>query len=245
MAKKLLVVNCESFLVFFITFQAKKGVTDGRKGKESQTEEISTAGAEEFLKFETQLAKSAKELKGELLKTQLKSVIEKSENVIEKLKSIVEERKELKIDHLEKKLTSLKDGGEELSEIFSKAKRSMLTDLDAKFKQVVRKIDESAKKKKPLDVGNKELEVTLTMVTEKANEDLKDWCARMNSVLPLPRKSVLMKESEIEQMKSEEMPKDRYNCYIDPYTYYTSNRAWTFLVTGGICFALTGVGVGE
>lgn len=234
------------FLVFFITFQAKKGVTDKRKGKkESQTEEISTAGAEEFLTFETQLAKSAKELKGELLKTQLKSVIEKSENVIEELKSIVEKRKKLKIDHLGKKLTFLKDGGEELSKICSKAKHSMLTDLEAKFNQVKRKIDESAKKKKLLDVGNKELEVPLTRVTEKANEDLKDWCARMNSVLPFPRKSVLMKGSEMKQMKSEEMPKDRYNYYMDPYTYYTSNRTWTFLVTGGVCFALTGVGVGE
>ena len=232
--------NCYRLLILFILFQIPKERFDGAK---------------EFQRFEKRLAESAKEKKGELLKTQVKSIVTKSKNVIDKFKSSVEERKKLKLERLEKTSASLKDGGEKFSKICSDVEGSILKDLDASFthvkKKLIRdfeeevnngKLSEEQALEKLCGHVNGNLKATVTSIMEDANKKFKKWHDCMKPVFPFKESEMLIKESEIAKLKNEKLPEDRYNKYTDAHYYLTSNYLWA---AGLFTSLLSGGGVGE
>jgi len=220
-----------------------------------QIPEESYDGVEEFLRFEKRLAKSAKEKKGEFLKTQVKSIVTKSKNVIDKFKSSVEERKKRKLERLEKTSASVKHGGKEFSKICNDAEGSILKDLEASFTHVKKKLirefevdvkngnlSEEEALEKLCGLVNENLKATVTSIMEDANNKFKKWHDCMKPVFPFKESEMLIKESEIAQLKNEKLPKDRYNEYADAHYYLTSNYLWA---AGLFTFLLSGGGVGE
>jgi len=218
----------------------------------------SSDGAREFQRFEERLAESAKEKKGELLKTQVKSAVEQFKHVIEKFKSSVEERKKLKLDDLEKTRATLQRHGKEFSGICDVQKDLILTELDALFNDVESKLirefetnlqngnssEEDALEKLRYSV-NEKLKETVKRGMANANEKFKSWYDCKTPVFQLKESEMLITQGEIAHLKSEKLPEDKYNAITDPHSYYTSNYVWA----GGLFICtlttMTGFGAGE
>ena len=208
--------------------------------------------AQQFLKFESKLSTSAGELKRKSLKQEVKKAAEKVEKNCEEFQKIMVKRKDDKLTRLDRKIISLKDGGQKFIDICRSLKAKITEEIGDRLMQDVIKrflkdiengnLSEQEAFKNLCDTVNKQMKLAIANVTTNANEELKEWDHLMANFSNLSESKFSAIECEASQFNiGEELPDDKYNPWTDPWSYFTGNFAKS---AGFIAVAAAGGGLG-
>ena len=267
--------NILSLLIFFILFQITKEESfngaapmepsyDGAKEFQQFENRLAESAKEKKGELLKNQIKSILKRSKDVIK-KFKGIVEASkklklDRLTEKVTSIDTDDKELSktcstlkgLDRLEEKSSSINDDGERtetcldilknLEASFTQAKSQFISQFEVDVKNG--RSEEEAREQLCNRV-NEKLKATVSRKKAITNEKLTKWYNSKKSVFSLTKPEMQIKEGEIAQMNSEELPKDKYDPNWDFHSYYTSNYVWAgCLLSGGVA-ALTGIGVGE
>ena len=171
-----------------------------------------------------------------MLKKEVKRAAEKVEKNCEEFQKIMVKRKKDKLAGLEKKLNVLKDGGAKFIAICKSFKTKISEEMGDGLKQdVIEKflkdiksgtLSEKEAFKNLCDTVNEKVKHAIANATANANEEFEQWDKLMVNVSTLGESKFSAIDSQASQFSiSEELPKNKYNPWGDPWSYFTGNFA--------------------
>ena len=176
------------------------------------------------------MATRATELKGKSLTEQAKSIALRSLKCCDRLKKAIEKKKTEKLQRLEEELVSMKKGRKTLDNAFESIK-SENVDLQIStsdtnlFEKVSEKLRKGAFEEPPvqyfLETINEKTTKAIKNKRDEISKVYQEWKKHINS-----RKFQSLNiqfPGEPPQLQHQELPKEQYNCILDPHYYYTSN----------------------
>lgn len=191
-------------------------------------------------------------MKRKSLKREVKSAAEKLEKNCEEFQQIIVKRKEDELALLDKKIDSLKDGGEKFLSICGSFKTQISEEMSHGFIQDVIKrflkdigsgrVSEQEAFKRLCDTVNEKMKSAIANVTKNANKEFKLWDNLMKKFPYLSESKFSVIECQASQLNiSCELPGDKYNSWTDPWSYCTGIFP---KAAGFIAIAVAGGGIG-